>query len=45
VVDPALLRARAAAVVLSLAVGAADTTLAGAWLGAAEGLLAGTAPS
>jgi hypothetical protein len=40
VVDPVVLRARAAAVVVSLAVGASDAALADAWTGVAERLLA-----
>ncbi|GAA1715517.1 hypothetical protein GCM10009809_09610 [Isoptericola hypogeus] len=44
-VDPALLRSRAAAVVVSLAVGAADAGLATAWLAVAEDLVDGAASS
>ncbi|MCA5892696.1 aminoglycoside phosphotransferase family protein [Isoptericola sp. NEAU-Y5] len=41
VVDPAVLRARAAAVVVSLAVGAADHELAATWVSLAEELASG----
>ncbi|GAA1974950.1 hypothetical protein GCM10009718_08770 [Isoptericola halotolerans] len=42
VVDPVVLRARTAAVIVSLAVGAPDAVLAGRWVGLAEHLLART---